>query len=306
MDLSVLHAVKTADRDYTWKDKLNSITSPPGCRFLEWSGWYNQDISQRLLGHYRLYQLFKTKHKVDSQLSLPLAYIAHYRTFHLIKYGLSCITAVLYYIFTLGGRYFPLPVEQLNKQLINQQYTILQEFLTVAEIDFEKALHNAFDRINGSGNKLAPEITFVQNRLEYKVYNNTCHYFTEYNTTVHSGTNGIKGKEKGVFSKKQILILFSMLADTGSMERIDYSKSNKFEAVAEMLQAINGKSIESWVEELNNYKNKGLYHYRDQGELGQLIITLTNLAETLRKSGFRTLAKVADKKIKELENIQKR
>jgi hypothetical protein len=304
MDLSVLHPVKSPDRDYSWKDKLNSITSPLGCRFLEWSGWYNQDISQRLLGHYRLYQIFKAKNKLDSQLSLPLVYITHYRTLHLTKHGLSCLTGVLYYIFTMGDRYYPLTVEELNKQLINHQYTILREFLTAADVDFEKALHNAVDQINGSGNKVLPEITLVQNRLEHKVYNNTYHYLTEYNSTVHSNTNGIKGKEKGVLSKKQILILFDLFADSGSLERIDYTKPNKFEAVAEMLHGVNGKSKDSWVEELYNYKEKEIYHYRDQGELRQLIKTITNLVEILRKSGFRNLAKAGDKKIRELEKMQ--
>jgi hypothetical protein len=304
MDMSVLHPVKSPDRDYTWKDKLNSITGPLSCRFLEWSGWYNQDISQRLLGHYRLYQLFKAKNKLDSRLSLPLAYITHYRTLHVIKYGLSCITGVLYHVFTLGARYNPLSVEELNKQLINHRYAILQEFLTNVEVDFERALLNAVDKINGSDNKEYPEITFVQNRLEHKVYNNTYHYFTEHNTAVHASTNGIKGKEKGILSKKQILILFDLFADNGSLERIDYTKPNKFEAVAEMLQGVNGKSKDSWVEELYNYKDKGIYHYRDQGELRQLIKTITNLVEILRKSGFRNLAKAGDKKIRELEKMQ--
>ncbi|OQP47958.1 hypothetical protein [Niastella populi] len=144
MDLSVLHAVKSPDRDYTMKDKLNGLTSPLGCRFLEWSGWYNQNISQRLLGHYRLYQLFKAKSQVDSQLSLPVAYMANYRTLHIIKYVLSCITAVLYYICTLGDSYHPVAVEQLNKQLLYRQYTILQEFLAKAEVDFDKALHSVY------------------------------------------------------------------------------------------------------------------------------------------------------------------
>lgn len=304
MDLSVLHPVKSPDRDYAWKDKLNSITAPLGCRFLEWSGWYNQDINQRLLGHYRLYQLFKAKNKLDSQLSLPLAYITHYRTLHIIKYGLSCITGILYHVFTLGDQYYPLPVEELNKQLINHQYIILQEFLTATEVDFEKALHNAVDQINGSGLKVLPEIIFVQNRLENNVYNNSYHYFSENNTNVHSGNVGIKGKEKDVFSKKQILIWLDLQADLGTKERIDFTKPNKFEAVAGMLQAINGKSKESWVEELNKHKDKGLYHYRDQGELRQLIITITNISETVRKAGHRELAKAADRKIRELEKMR--
>jgi len=304
MNLSVLHPVKSPDRDYTMKDKLNSITSPLGCRYLEWTGWYNQDISQRLLGHYRLYQIFKANNKVDTQLSLPLAYISHYRTLHVIKYGLSCITAVLYCIFTLGDRYYPLIVEELNKQMISRHHTILQDFLTEAEVDFEKALHNTINQLIGSGNKVMPEITIVQNRLEYKVYNNTCHYFTEYNGTALSSSNELKGKKTGVLSKKQILILFELLADKGNIERIDFSKPNKFKDVTELLHAVNGKSKSSWEEELNNYKDKGPYYYRDEGELTELIKTLTNLSEIARKSGFRALAKAADRKIKELE-IQK-
>jgi len=294
MDLSVLHPVKSPDRDYRWKDKLNSITGPLGCRFLEWSGWYNQDISQRLLGHYRLYQLFKAKNKVVSQLSLPLAYTMHYRTLHRLKYGLSCITAVLYYIFTLGDRYYPLQVEELNKQLIHHRQSILQEFLTNAEVDFEKALFDAIDQINGSSKDEYSNTIVVQNRLDYKVYNSTCHYFTEYNTAVHPVTNTFNGKPKGVFSKKQILIFFDLLTEIGSLEKIDYTKHNKFEALGEMLQAVTGKSKESWIEELTRFKSKGLYDYRDEGELKQLKIILTNLSEIFRKAGFRKISKYSD------------
>ena len=57
-NLSVLHLVNSPEKNYKWKDKLNSLTGT-ACHFLEWSGWYNQDIYQRLLGHYRLYEAFK-------------------------------------------------------------------------------------------------------------------------------------------------------------------------------------------------------------------------------------------------------
>jgi hypothetical protein len=284
---------------------LNGITSPLGCRFLEWSGWYNQNISQRLLGHYRLYSLFKAKSQVDSQVSLPVAYIANYRTLHIIKYALSCITAVLYYICTLGDRYRPLPIEQLNKQLICQQFTILHEFLANAETNFEKALQNAIDQLNSYDNKVIPEITLIQNSLEQKVYNNTCHYFTEYNGTVFSGPNKLKGKEAGVLSKKQILILFDLLANKLDIKGVDFSNSNKFEREAELFHALNGKSKSSWEEELNNYKNKGIYYYNGQGELNQLIKDITGLSNILRKSAFRSLAIAADKKIRELELIKR-
>ncbi len=59
MDPRVLHPVHSPERNYKWKDKLNSLTGHLDCRFLEWTGWYNQDILQRLLGHYRLYQVLK-------------------------------------------------------------------------------------------------------------------------------------------------------------------------------------------------------------------------------------------------------
>ncbi|OQP47955.1 hypothetical protein [Niastella populi] len=164
--------------------------------------------------------------------------------------------------------------------------------------------HSAIDQINGSGTKAFPPITIVQNRMEYTVNNNTCHNFTEHNTIIHSGTVGIKGKEKDVFSKKQILIWLDLQADLSKMERIDFTKPNKFEAIARLLQAINGKSKDSWMEELDKYKTKGLYHYSSQGELRQLINTITNISETARKAGYRELAKAADRKIRELEKMQ--
>jgi hypothetical protein len=302
MDLSVLHAVKSPDRDYTMKDKLNGITSPRGCRFLEWSGWYNQDVSQRLLGHYKLFQLFKAKNKADTQLSLSLEYITHYRTLHVIKYALSCITAVLYCIFTLGDRYHPLFIEEFNKQLINNRQSILQEFLTSAEVDFEKALLDAIEQINGAPKEECPQTVVVQKRLDYKVYNNTFHYLTEYNTNLHTNTTiGITGKEKDVFSKRQILIWLDLQSDLGKMDRIDYSKQNKFEEVAIMLQAINGKTKQSWKEELDKYKDKGPYYYKGEEELKSLINTITNISQIARKAGQRELAKAADRKIRELE-----
>jgi len=223
----------------------------------------------------------------------------------MVKYALSCITAVLHYICTLGDRYHPLQIEQLNKQLIYQQFTILQKFLVNADSNFEKALQNAIDQINTYDNKAIPEITFIQNRLEQKVYNNTCHYFTEYNGTVLSETNKLKGKEAGVLSKKQLLILFDLLADSEEIERVDFSNPNKFEQEAELFHALNGKSKSSWEEELNNYKDKGLYYYRGKGELNQLIKDITSLSNIIRKSAFRPLAKAADKRIRELELVKR-
>jgi hypothetical protein len=180
-----------------------------------------------------------------------------------------------------------LQVEELNKQLIHHRQSILQEFLASAEVDFEIVLSDAIDQINEPEKKEFPKMTFVSNRLEHEVYNNTSHYFTEYNGITLSGTNEIKGKQPGTLTKKQILIFFDLLAEKGSIERIDYSNPKKFESVVELLHGLNGKSKSTWEEELKNHKNKGLYYYTNEGELNQLIKDLTSLSNITRKSGFR-------------------
>jgi len=48
-----------------------------------------------------------------------------------------------------------------------------------------------------------------------------------------------------------------------------------------------------------------MYEFHTPGELNQLINTIINLAEFLRKAGFRSLAKEADKKLLELEKHKK-
>ncbi|MFC0771649.1 hypothetical protein [Terrimonas alba] len=308
MDMSVLHRHPLPDRDYFWKDKLNSLTGHLDCRFLEWTGWYNQDIYQRLLGHYRLYQLFKKESKAADSLPQPLVYIVNYRVSHGFKFLLSRITGILYYIGSFGKPYYPLQTEGINKLLVNEYAHILQAFLTEADKNFEEALSNAIRQIISPefGKKSANALFHVkqsavilQTRNEFNSYHNNTHYFNDY-TTVNTA-NGIKGKEKGVFSKKQILILFDLLAEIGKMEKIDFSKPNKFDSIAELLCAITGKSKDSWIEQLKDGRNKGLYEFKNEGERKQLIVTLTNLSETFRKAGFRSIATLTDKKLIKLE-----
>lgn len=306
MDLSVLHPVHSPERNYRWKDRLNSLTGHLDCRLLEWSGWYNQDILQRLLGHYRLHQLFKAENGPDSTLSLPAAYIASYRASHGIKYAMSAVTASLYYIFSFGKRYPALQIEGINRLLVTDRAMILHEFLQDSESDFTGALSKAVEQISSTKLFGRAENRFMllqQNKHEYNHYETSSHYFNEY-TTVQASTNGIKGKEKGVFSKKQLLIFFDLLSESKAIDKIDYTKPNKFESIALMLQAVSGKSKESIMEQLKDTRNNGLYSFQNQGELNQLIITLTNLAETFRKAGFRTVATVADRKIRELERMK--
>lgn len=306
MDMSVLHRHPLPDRDYTRKDKLNSLTGHLDCRFLEWTGWYNQDIDQRLLGHYRLYQLFKKESKAESGLPQPLAYILNYRASHGIKYLISRVTGIVYYLGSFGKPYYPLQTEGINRLLINEYASILQEFLTEADNNFEEALSQAVGQIlsldfgKKSGVSIKQSAIILQTRNEFNSYHNNNHYFNEY-TTVNPATTGIKGKEKGVFSKKQILILFDLLAETAKVEKIDFTRPNKFDLIAELLFAITGKSKDSWIEQLKDGRNKGLYEFKNEGERKQLIVTLTNLSETFRQAGFRSISKVADKKLIELD-----
>ena len=200
MDLRVLHLVRSPDRNYSVKDKLNSLTGHLDCRFLEWTGWYNQDIYQRLLGHYRLYQLFKKENGSDnSHLPLSVSYILNYKASHDVKYFLSRIMAGFYYAVSLGKIYFPFQVEVMNRLLIDERADILQEFLVNADENFEQALSEAFNRIaslslNQRKNNLHSHLNQVavtlQVRNEYNNYTSQ-HYFNEY-TTVQSTASGIK------------------------------------------------------------------------------------------------------------------
>ncbi len=169
MDLSVLHPVHSPERNYKWKDRLNSQTGHLNCRLLEWSGWYNQEILQRLLGHYRLYQVFKAEVSPDNPLSLPLAYIISYRASHGVKYARSGIMASVYYFFSFGKRYTPLQIEGINCVLITDKVRILQEFLQDADIDFALALEKAIEQIPCINffNKAENKLMLIQNRNEY-------------------------------------------------------------------------------------------------------------------------------------------
>lgn len=309
MDLSVLHPVHSPEKNYKWKDKLNGVTGHLNCRFLEWSGWYNQDLPQRLLGHYRLFQVFKIENNPDNRLALPLAYIISYRASHGPKYALLATVASIYYTFSFGKRYSPLQIEGINRVLVNDKAIILQEFLQAADKDFSSALVKAVEQIASPDfvDKAQNTLTLIQqNKNEYKYnhYENSSHYFNEYNNTVQSAINGVKGKEKGVFSKKQLLILFDLLSENNAIDKIDYSKPNKFEGVATMLQAVTGKSKDSIMEQLKDTRRDGLYSFQNIGELNQLIVTLTNLSDTFRSAGFRSIANMADKKLRELERMK--
>ena len=95
MDLTLFHYNK--DGDFRWKDKLSGRTDRLRCAYLEWIGWYNGDILQRLLGHYRLFQIYKKNRlKTGIELSLIRSYILQYQSTHAMKYFVSKLVGFLY------------------------------------------------------------------------------------------------------------------------------------------------------------------------------------------------------------------
>jgi hypothetical protein len=177
----------------------------------------------------------------------------------------------------------------------------LEEFLDDTEVDLESACQKAIEQIrllHFGSTQLAMQYNFLLVRQEQNSYQTSHYYFIEQHLDTSSP---LKGKEKGVFSKKQILIFLDLLSEGAKLEGIDFSRPNKYEGISELLLALTGKSKESWIKELSQYRTRCLYDFQNLGELNQLIIILTNLAEVFRKAGFRSVALLADRKLKKLD-----
>jgi hypothetical protein len=310
IDLTLFHP-EDAPPNANWRgaDRFNGWTSPGRCRFLEWTGWYNYDVALRLLGHYRLFQHFKVDY-LKSRHDLPAAsaYILQYRTGHGFKYFLSRVMALLTSI--IERRYDrPAEIAAINRQLVNDSTSVLYDFLTDADKDFTAAFLQAMSRIKDPSflgrPAPPPTIHFQVNQTEqhYSAHQHNTYTATRINIqpTIKAGA---QGKDKGIFSKKQILILFDLLSAFKDFDSIDYTRPAKFEGYADLLYALTGKSKLSILEELKNYP-KGLYEWHTPGELNQLINILTQLANSFRNAGFRSFAKLVDKKIMELESHKK-
>jgi hypothetical protein len=284
MDLALFHPIMPdgTPRNFRMKDKFNGWTSPRAIHFLEWSGWYSNSISQRLLGHYRLFQHFKTDF-AKNQRDLPAiqSYILQYRASHKLKQTMARWVALIYSMGTRGEYYSVAEVSMLNVMLIDGSSDILSEFLAAAEIDFEQPFHKALERImdpaffNKASQKLTPK-------------------------------EGAQGKEKGVFSKRQILIIFDLLSAPSKLEKINFDNPNKYEDIAIWLHAMTGKSKDSFVAELNDCRTRGLYDCQTPTEIDNMINSLTNISDISFKAGFRSIRAAADKKIIELESMKKR
>ena len=309
IDLTLFHR-EDAPPNTNWRaaDRLNGWTSPRGCRFLEWIGWYNLHVAQRLLGHYRLFQLFNAEYsKSRRDLAAAQAYILQYRTSHGLKHFFARTMAFLTTV--IERQRYPVEAEiaAINRQLVNDSTSVLYDFLTDADKDFTAAFLQAMRQIKDPSffNKPATA-PIIHLQVSQKEENYYAHQHNTYSATQINIQPAIKGgaqgKESGIFSKKQVFILFDFLSTFKDFDRIDYTQPTKFEKVADLLHALTGKSKLSILEELNNYHTKGLYEWRTQGELKQLINILIQLANAFRNAGFKSFARLLDKKIIELES----
>ena len=312
MDVRIFHFRPVPAGKRIMKDRLNGSTGYLRCRFLEWTGWYSQDVYQRLLGHYRLFQHFRKDKNLDYRRIDPIdAYILNYRATQGVKHFIFKIISFIYSTCTREP-YAPVEIEGINRILVNQGASILQQFLADADKNFEQALPEAAKKMRSSEficvaagrTQVWAPVFITQSRNEYNTHHNES--FTEINN--HLATKeGATGKEKGVFSKRQWLMLYDFLSETSPLEKIDFGRPHQFNQIAGFLHALSGKDKTSFVEELNYYKNKGgLYKTKDRGELQQLIIVVTNMYETFRDGNQQHLAKLANKKIIELNAEKKR
>ena len=213
-------------------------------------------------------------------------YILQRRITYGLKYRFYNFTA--YFVKIWGYPERTMEIYIINRMLLYERASILYDFLTNADIDFEHALKHAIQQIHDPSFLSTPGISSIK----------SSNVLTQ---VKHNHNDVLRGKQKDIFSKKQVLILFDLLSQFAKIERFDLTKPNKFDSFAQLLHALTGKSKETWLEELKNYCNKDLYEFGTPGELDHLLNTLTNLSNTLRKAGLRTLSSQADKKIRELE-----
>jgi len=291
MDLRLFHSADNPNHNYKNFDRLNSWTGLQSCRFLEWTGWYNSSIDLRLLGHYRRFQLYK-KHRRHQANDLPLiqGYILQYRASEKIRRHFYLFISRFPAIWGLPDE--KVELHAINKLLIYERSSVLSEFLTTAELDFEQALKKAMEQIH------APE--FISPASIEKESIRETQTIVEKETIIKQPAKDLAGKEKGVFSKKQILIFFDLLTRAGLKDRILLAKTDKHEAIANFLQAITGKGSDTWREMLRDYKDNDLYSFNTPEERANLAGILKNIANIAYHAGFRSITALAESKIVDL------
>lgn len=303
MNLNHFHHSDRPDANYTIMDRRNNH-SGSFCYFYELISWYDTNIKTRLLGHFRLFQLVKNSQAIKN-IGLPAenAYILYYRENRILQN--SWIQLIPFRKWLANENDYP-EIKSINRTLLFKRPEILQNFLVAAQADFDKALLDATSQISDPAFLSDSPLTNIHLEIQQNHQYNTTLAKNEFH--LHQTINEeaapqapAKGKEKDVFSKRQTLILFDLLATTGTIEPINLHKPNKFPAVAHLLRAITGKSEDSWKAELEDYRNKDLYAWHSDGERRELIRILINLAEKFGEAGFKTIAKAANQKIRELE-----
>jgi hypothetical protein len=323
MDLRLFHPAEDPNIEYKTLDNLNSRTGLIACRLLEWIGWYTSDVKHRLLGHYRLFQLYK-KHrfKTPASLSPVMGYILQYRASHWIKYYWYILISRLPSMWKHPDE--GVEMYSLNKLLLYERVDVLVEFLENADADFEQAFKKALRQIHDPEFINTASIARSQHanlfvNLEQHTVNNHSHnelnihpiVEKEKETVVEKETTikeiiikepakDLTGKEKGVFSKKQVLILFDLLVDSPPLERLPVGSPTKHQALAEFLQAVTGKGTDTWLEMLKDYQAGNLYTCHTPGERTNLIASLGSIAKAAHAAGLRSVASEAEKRIRHL------
>jgi len=307
MDERLFHPSKDPNSYYKIMDRRINRTGA-FCYYLEWVGWYDSNLALRFLGHYRLYQLYKARYP-DNNCAHPSpghSYIVRYRENRILENTWIQIISFLTPFVQNKDQDHNADVRSINQILLHKHPETLLNFLSEAETDLEKALNTAMTRIGDPEFLSTSTPTRITMQFNQENIHNTYNSKNEFH--IHpvikdqQQPQTVKGKEEDVFSKKQVLMFFALLAEARIIEPIDWKKPNRFDPIAELMHALTGKPVSSWLEELKNYRTKDLFTTRAKGQLQELKNTLTNLAEKFRAAGFRKFADLADKKIHDLDN----
>lgn len=279
MDLRLFHPTDDPKINYKRLDYHNSRTGLFACHLLEHIGWYTFSVKQRLLGHYRLYQVYKRR-RSNSPSAIPSiqGYILQYKASYRIKHFWYLLISRLPSLFAPDP---DMEMHMVNKILINDRALILYEFLANADIDFEKAFNKAVQQIN------EPDFINTAGIIKHQAV-----------IKEPTSAKELTGKGKGVFSKKQVLILFDLLAQTDTLEPFRLDNPDKHQAIAKFLVALTGKGLDTWLETLKDYHANHLYAFHTPAERANLMSILTNIADTAHAAGLRTITEQAEKNIR--------
>lgn len=290
MDLRLFHPTDDPTKKYKRLDSYNSRTGAFACRLLEFIGWYNSDVKLRLLGHYRLYQIY-TRRRVNSSSSRPAiqGYIFQYRSSFAIKYYWNLILSRLPSLFGTDPH---MEMYWINRILINERVDVLGQFLANADTNFEQAFKTALLQMDDPAfiNKAVEKETLIKETV-----------MKESVIKEIIPKKDLGGKEKDVFSKHQVLIIFDLLAESERLDRLDLRKTHKHPQIARFLQALSGRGKDTWMETLQDYRNNDLYAFNTPEECTHLLATLKNIATIAQDAGLRSICSLAEMKMRKIK-----